>query len=80
MVVDASSSASAEGDVVTTTTTAGLQVTSFNVLAPCYRRIKQPDGETVMEATFPDVAMERQTRVLDMLSDLSSSVVCLQVT
>ena len=62
-----------------TDVTEGLTVTTFNVLAPCYRRIKQADGEVKMEATFPELALERQTRVLDILSDLSSSIVCLQV-
>ena len=26
-----------------------LTITTFNVLAPCYRRVKQEDGSTVME-------------------------------
>jgi hypothetical protein len=54
-------------------------VTTFNVLAPCYRRVKDPAGEVAMESTFPERALERQTRVVDMLAGLASSVVCLQV-
>ena len=57
-----------------------MTVTTFNVLAPCYRRITQPDGEVKMEAAFPEVALERQTRVLNILSELSSSILCLQVS
>jgi hypothetical protein len=69
-----SASASASTDVTT-----GLKVTTFNVLAPCYRRVKDPAGEVAMESTFPERALERQTRVVDMLAGLASSVVCLQV-
>ena len=55
-----------------------LTITTFNVLAPCYRRVKQEDGSTVMESTLPDVAAARQARVVDSLLRLSSSVCCLQ--
>lgn len=55
-----------------------LTITTFNVLAPCYRRVKQDDGTVVMEATLPEVATARQTRVVDALLDQSSSVCCLQ--
>jgi len=57
----------------------GMQVTTFNVLAPCYRRLKQPSGEVAMESLFPDVYLERQARIVGMLSDVASSVLCLQV-
>lgn len=76
-MVAASASAASKHDVVNTG--GGLTVTTFNVLAPCYRRIKQPDGEVAMESTFPEIALERHTRIVDMLCDLASSVVCLQV-
>ena len=28
-----------------------MTVTTFNVLAPCYKRVQQPDGTTAMEAS-----------------------------
>jgi len=55
-----------------------LTITTFNVLAPCYRRVKREDGSTVMESTLPDVAAARQARVVDSLLCLSSSMCCLQ--
>lgn len=67
---DASSSGSSSAE---------LTVTTFNVLAPCYKRVKSPDGSVAMEATYPEIAVDRQTRIVDMLSELASSIVCLQV-
>ena len=32
-----------------------------------------------MEATYPEIAVDRQKRIVDMLSELGSSVICLQV-
>lgn len=56
-----------------------MTVTTFNVLAPCYKRVKSPDGTVAMEATYPEIAVDRQKRIVDMLSELGSSVICLQV-
>lgn len=56
-----------------------MQVTTFNVLAPCYRRVKQPDGSVEMESASPGDALDRQSRIVDMLTDTLSSVMCLQV-
>ena len=55
-----------------------LTVTTFNVLAPCYKRVKQPDGTTAMEASNRATALDRQTRVLDLITRLNSTCVCLQ--
>ena len=55
-----------------------LTVTTFNVLAPCYKRVKQPDGTTAMEASDRATALDRQTRVLDLVAELDSTCVCLQ--
>lgn len=55
-----------------------LTVTTFNVLAPCYKRVKQPDGTTAMEASDRATALDRQTRVLDLVTRLNSTCVCLQ--
>ena len=55
-----------------------MTVTTFNVLAPCYKRVQQPDGTTAMEASDRATALDRQTRVLDLIAELDSTCVCLQ--
>ena len=55
-----------------------MTVTTFNVLAPCYKRVQQPDGTTAMEASDRATALDRQTRVLDLVAELDSTCVCLQ--
>ena len=55
-----------------------LSITTFNVLAPCYKRFTQPDGSVTMESASLDIAVERQARIVRMLSELDSSVLCLQ--
>jgi len=55
-----------------------MTVTTFNVLAPCYKRVQQPDGTTAMEASDRATALDRQTRVLDLVTRLNSTCVCLQ--
>ena len=47
-----------------------MTVTTFNVLAPCYKRVQQPDGTTAMEASDRATALDRQTRVLDLIAEL----------
>ena len=55
-----------------------MTVTTFNVLAPCYKRVPQSDGTTAMEASDRATALDRQTRVLDLVTELDSTCVCLQ--
>ena len=55
-----------------------MTVTTFNVLAPCYKRIKGLDGTVTMEAEDMTTALDRQTRVLDMLTSSGSAIICLQ--
>lgn len=55
-----------------------MTITTFNVLAPCYKRFYQPDGTVVMESQDMATALDRQTRVLDFLANTSSDVLCLQ--
>ena len=64
----------------TNDSSSSVSVTTFNVLAPCYKRVTNPeDGSIAMEATFSELALERQARIVDMLcSDVRSSILCLQ--
>jgi hypothetical protein len=58
----------------------GFNVTTFNVLAGCYKRVKRADGSVAMESEFLEQAVARQARVVAMLTDLGPSVMCLQVS
>ena len=71
----ASSSQPSSGD---TSSDGSMTVTTFNVLAPCYKRIKGLDGTVTMEAEDMTTALDRQTRVLDMLTSSGSAIICLQ--
>jgi len=55
-----------------------MTVTTFNVLAPCYKRVQQPDGTTAREASARATAQGHKMRVLDLVAELDSTCVCLQ--
>ena len=53
-----------------------LKVVSFNILAPCYKRLK--DGSGLMEAEHKDMYLERNQAICQQLLDTKADVICLQ--
>ncbi|KAJ6249096.1 hypothetical protein M0813_01695 [Anaeramoeba flamelloides] len=50
-----------------------LKVTTFNILAPCYKRLSLG-----RESSKPNLWKSRQTNILDLLSSTKSDILCLQ--
>lgn len=55
-----------------------LRVATFNMLAPCYKRVKGRDVNA-REAANRDRYLERHTKIVDLLKNLNADVICLQV-
>ena len=53
-----------------------LKVVSFNILAPCYKRLK--DGSGLMEAEHKEMYLERNQAICQQLLDSKADVICLQ--
>ncbi|KAJ6236682.1 hypothetical protein M0813_27427 [Anaeramoeba flamelloides] len=50
-----------------------LKISTFNILAPCYKRLNPG-----RESTKPDLWKSRQTDILDLLSETKSDIFCIQ--
>ncbi|MCO5561724.1 hypothetical protein L7F22_015347 [Adiantum nelumboides] len=57
------------------TTEASISCTTFNILAPIYKRV---GSEGYRESHFHDAWLSRNQRILDMLLLVGSSIICLQ--
>jgi Endonuclease/Exonuclease/phosphatase family len=58
-----------------------FKVVSFNILAPCYNKVKgevNPEGGAVMEAEFKDKYMERNQAICNQLIQSNADIICLQ--
>ena len=53
-----------------------LKIISFNILAPCYKRLK--DGSGLMEAEHKDMYLERNQAICHQLLDTKADIICLQ--
>lgn len=58
-----------------------FKVISFNILAPCYNKIKgelSADGGAMMEAEFKDKYMHRNQAICNQLVQSNADIICLQ--
>eukprot|EP00283_Hemiselmis_rufescens_P004714 CAMPEP_0173423418 /NCGR_PEP_ID=MMETSP1357-20121228/3729_1 /TAXON_ID=77926 /ORGANISM="Hemiselmis rufescens, Strain PCC563" /LENGTH=627 /DNA_ID=CAMNT_0014386531 /DNA_START=23 /DNA_END=1906 /DNA_ORIENTATION=+ len=54
-----------------------ITVSTFNIWCPLFRRIHQPEGET-RECEFREEYMTRNRKIIKLLEELDSDVICLQ--
>ena len=55
-----------------------LKVVSFNILAPCYYKITNDNGSSMMESDDKDRYMQRNNDICDLLLQTNADVICLQ--
>lgn len=55
-----------------------LRVITYNMLAPCYFRLRTPSGETRLESDFPVLYVERLRKIAAALLRLKADVLLLQ--
>ena len=60
-----------------------MKVVSFNILAPCYHRIRQSDSAAgsagyTMESDHPEMYIPRNKEIIKQLKDSKADIICLQ--
>ena len=58
-----------------------FKVVSFNILAPCYNKLRDvhtADGGAKMEAEYADKYMARNQAIIDQLMQSNADIICLQ--
>ena len=58
-----------------------FKIVSFNILAPCYRKVEEVTGgmnKAYFEMERPEEYMQRNRKIIDQLLDSNADIICLQ--